>query len=79
MRRVSVVEEEDDGDCKPGSRRQSYARKQSMVTPEFQMSMLRASLEEKQIISPLDNNADSEGPDSGRQSSLTFGNINKSR
>ena len=78
MRRVSVVEEEDDGDSKPGIRRQSYARRQSMVTPEFQMSMLRASLEEKQIISPL-YNADSEGPDSGRQSSLNFGNINKSR
>ena len=31
------------------NRRQSYARKQSMVTPEFQMSMLKASLEEKNI------------------------------
>ena len=33
------------------SRKGSFARKQSMVTPEFQMSMLRASLEERKMIS----------------------------
>ena len=78
MRRVSIVEEEDENG-NPGSRRQSYARKQSMVTPEFQMSMLRASLEEKQIVLPANNDPDSQGPDSGRQSSLSFGNIGRSR
>ena len=75
MRRVSVVVEED-GNSKPGSRRQSYARKQSMVTPEFQMSMLRASLEEKQIVSSSKN---SENPELDKVSSLSFGNRNKSR
>ena len=33
------------------SRKGSFMRKQSTVTPEFQMSMLRASLEESKMIS----------------------------
>ena len=34
-------------------RRDVRTRKQSTVTPEFQMSMLRASLEESKMISSL--------------------------
>ena len=53
MRRSSTSEagEEEGGGGGGRSRKGSFARKQSMVTPEFQMSMLRASLEEKKMIS----------------------------
>ena len=56
MRRASFnVEDNDcqeDGDEGSRSRKQSFARKQSTVTPEFQMSMLKASIEEKKISIP---------------------------
>ena len=51
MRRWSVNSEETEEEGGDRSRKGSFARKQSMVTPEFQMSMLRASLEEKKMIS----------------------------
>ena len=74
MRRASVVIEEDE-DSKPANRRRSVARKQSMVTPEFQMSMLRATLEEKKMFSPCSNDQDSDL----EHASLSFGNFSKSR
>ena len=72
MRRSSsseVVEEGEDGTGR--SRKGSYARKQSTVSPEFQMSMLRASLEEKNIISVPEEEEDGEDqrpPPSSRRS-----------
>ena len=78
MRKLSIFEE-DDAESETGTRRQSYARKQSMVTPEFQMSMLRVTLEEKQIFSPSNGDPESRGHDSRRQSNLSFENIGKPR
>ena len=52
MRRASFVQEAGGEDDNPNKRRQSYARKQSMVTPEFQMSILKASLDEKKLSVP---------------------------
>ena len=53
MRKWSVSSESADTELEGGerSRKGSFARKQSTVTPEFQMSMLRASLEESKIVS----------------------------
>ena len=56
MRKWSVCSEsaESEEETRAGwerSRKGGFARKQSAVTPEFQMSMLRASLEENKIIS----------------------------
>ena len=53
MRKWSVSSESAETEEEGGerSRKGSFARKQSTVTPEFQMSMLRASLEESKIIS----------------------------
>ena len=65
MRRSSTSEagEEEGGGGGGRSRKGSFARKQSMVTPEFQMSMLRASLEEKNIISvPEEEEEEEDGP-----------------
>ena len=76
MRKLSIFEEDE---SETGTRRQSYARKQSMVTPEFQMSMLRVTLEEKQIFSPSNGDPESRGHDSRRQSNLSFENIGKPR
>lgn len=52
MRKASFVPEVGGEDDNPNKRRQSYARKQSMVTPEFQMSILKASLDEKKLSVP---------------------------
>ena len=78
MRKLSVSEEKD-AESNTGTRRQSYARKQSMVKPEFQMSILRVSLEEKQIISPSNGDPDTKGHNLPRQSSLDFENIGNPR
>ena len=54
MRKWSVSSEGGETEEEAGqerSRKGGLARKQSAVTPEFQMSMLRASLEESKIIS----------------------------
>lgn len=76
MRKLSIFEEEDTESIL-GTRRQSSTRKQSTVTPEFQMSMLRVSLEEKQIIPP--SNSEQNSRSSHRQSKLDFENIGRPR
>ena len=74
MSRVSIAGEEI-AEAKQGIRRKSFARRESMVTPEFQISMLKASLEEKQILCPTFEESDEEGEESGRTSSLLFDNL----
>ena len=71
MSRVSIAGEEIPEE-KQGIRRKSFARRESMVTPEFQMSMLKASLEEKQMLCPTFEESDEEGEESGRTSGLLF-------
>ena len=69
MRRSSSSEVVEDEDGTGRSRKGSYARKQSTVSPEFQMSMLRASLEEKNIISvPEEEEDEGERPPPSRRS-----------
>ena len=58
MRKCSVSSESGETEEEGGagverSRKGGFVRKQSVVTPEFQMSMLRASLEESKMISSL--------------------------
>ena len=80
MRKLSTsISEEKCAESNAGTRRQSYARKQSMVRPDFQMSMLRVSLEEKQMIAPSNVDPDNKGHDLPRQSSLDFKNIDNPR
>ena len=67
MRKWSVSSEsaETEEEAGPGwerSRKGGFARKQSAVTPEFQMSMLRASLEESKIVSTSELNEEKPAP-----------------
>ena len=54
MRRASFAVDENDESPDKSSRTQSHARKLSTVTPEFQMSILKASLEERKISNGSD-------------------------
>ena len=73
MRRTSFNIAENEGQEEEGSRsrKQSFARKQSTVTPEFQMSMLKASIEEKKISIPdcIDEDEDEKPPERPRKDS----------
>ena len=72
MRRVSTVKEDDIYNVTAGNRRQSIKRRESMVTPEFQMSMLKASLEEKQILKSEETKDETEEQESEK---ITFGKM----
>ena len=54
MRRASFASVDLDSGAAERSRRQSHARRQSTVTPEFEMSILKASLEERKISNGSD-------------------------
>ena len=78
MRRASLAPDTNGNEEGQKNRRQSYARKQSMVTPEFQMSILKASIEEKKLSVPESIIEDDDEEDQIPQSFTTLSNSRKS-